>query len=276
MRAASGRPKICVRRARTSRRRTSHNHRLFEPRSPSAFRAGFPSFTSALRRTGTFIARSGHRHCHWRSYIMRIVRISRGSLTTGIALLALTLPSHGAQLKGQTTATTISSSAGAVEWDHGPVVAGQVTNLGVQDVCPPGLCDNHDLNVVLPSPAATFYTNNTATLTIKFTWTSSAPTDIDLFGVSPAGADHGPGAPDGLFTGPGYETLTITDPIDGLWHIRSTAALSPIPTSVHAVATLTAAAKPTSAAAPPQPHGVATFVNYAAPEDCPPGPVPGT
>jgi len=207
---------------------------------------------------------------------MRIVGISRGSLTTGIALLALTLPSHGAQLKGQTTATTISSSAGAVEWDHGPVVAGQVTNLGVQDVCPPGLCDNHDLNVVLPSPAATFYTNNTATLTIKFTWTSSAPTDIDLFGVSPAGADHGPGAPDGLFTGPGYETLTITDPIDGLWHIRSTAALSPIPTSVHAVATLTAAAKPTSAAAPPPPHGVATFVNYAAPEDCPAGPLPGT
>ena len=207
---------------------------------------------------------------------MRTVSSRHRWSTIAIALIALTLPSHRAQIEGQANTTSISTSSGTVEWDHGPVVAGQVINAGVQDVCPPGLCDNHDLNVILPAPAATFYTTNTATLTIKFTWTSSAPTDIDLFAISPAGADHGPGAPDGLFTGPGNETVTITDPLDGVWHIRSTAALSPIPTPVHASAILTTAPKPTSPAAPPSPHGVATFINYGAPEDCPQGPVPGT
>ena len=204
---------------------------------------------------------------------MRILRTGFGALAVTVALAS---PSHPTHLEAQATATTISSSSGAVEWDHGPVFAGQVTNLGVQDVCPPGLCDNHDLTVVLPAPASTFYSTNTATLTITFTWTSAAPTDIDLFAISPAAADHGPGAPDGTFTGPGNETLTITDPLDGLWHIRSTAALSPLPTAVHATATLTTAPKPTAAAPAPQPPGVATFVNYAAPEDCPAGSVPGT
>lgn len=160
---------------------------------------------------------------------MRIVRTPSRTLAITVAFVALASPSDRTRLTAQATATTISSSSGPVEWDHGAVVAGQVTNLGVQDVCPPGLCDNHDLNVVLPAPAATFYTTNTATLTVKFTWTSSAPTDIDLFAISPAAADHGPGAPDGTFTGPGDETLTITDPLDGVWHIRSTAALSPLP-----------------------------------------------
>ena len=207
---------------------------------------------------------------------MRIVRTHCGALAVTVALVALATPLQHTHVDAQATATTISSSSGPVEWDHGAVVAGQVTNLGVQDVCPPGLCDNHDLNVILPAAAATFYTTNTATLTITFTWTSSAPTDIDLFAISPASADHGPGAPDGLFTGPGNETLTVTDPLDGLWHIRSTAALSPLPTPVHAVATLTTAPKPTSPAPAPLPHGVATFVNYGAPEDCPAGTVPGT
>src|SRR3954462_10038749 len=207
---------------------------------------------------------------------MRIVRTGCGAFVAAVALVALASPLHRTHLKAQTTATTVSSSSGTVEWNHGAVFAGQVTNLGVQDVCPPGLCDNHDLTLVLPAPASTFYSTNTATLTIAFTWTSSAPTDIDLFAISPAGADHGPGAPDGTFTGPGSETLTITDPLDGVWHIRATAALSPLPTSVHAVATLTTAPKPATPAPAPQPHGVATFVNYAAPEDCPAGTVPGT
>src|SRR6266850_1526138 len=179
---------------------------------------------------------------------MRIVRTGCGALVVTVALVVLASPLPRIHLKAQTTASTVSSSSGPVAWDHGAVVAGQVTNLGVQDICPPGLCDNHDLGVVLPAPAATFYTTNTATLTIKFTWTSSAPTDIDLFAISPAAADHGPGAPDGTFTGPGVETLTITDPLDGMWHIRSTAALSPLPTPVHAVATLTTAPKPTKPA----------------------------
>jgi hypothetical protein len=172
-------------------------------------------------------------------------------------------------VSAQSSGDSISSTSGPVEWDYLPVVAGQVTNLGIQDICPPGLCDNHDLRVVLPSPAATFYTSMTAKLTIKFTWTSAAPTDIDVFAISPTGADHGPGAPDGTFTGAGEETLTVTDPLDGLWHIRSMAALSPIPTSVHTVATLTVAQRPTTTVAPPSPNGAPTFINYSAPEDCP-------
>jgi hypothetical protein len=193
-----------------------------------------------------------------------------------VALALLALPARPAPVGAQAAPGTISSSSGPIAWDYGPVVAGQFTNLGAQDVCPPGMCENHDLTVVLPARAATFYTTSTATLTIKFTWTSSAPTDLDVFAISPAAADHGPGAPDGRFTGPGYETLTITDPLDGVWHIRSMAALSPLPTPVHAVATLTTAAKPASPQPAPPPNGAPTFVNYAAPEDCPAGTVPGT
>src|SRR4051812_16768778 len=108
---------------------------------------------------------------------MRIVWTRCLGVAVTLALAALDSPWHAARLEAQTAATTISSAAGTVEWDHGPVFAGQIINAGVQDVCPPGVCDNHDLRVVLPAPAATFYSTNTATLTITFTWTSSAPTD---------------------------------------------------------------------------------------------------
>jgi hypothetical protein len=202
---------------------------------------------------------------------MRVVRSGR-SMCFGCAVVVATLmvlSDSASSVSAQATAGSISSTSGSVQWDYAAVVAGQVTNAGVQDVCPPGLCDNHDLTVVLPSPAATFYQTMTATLTIKFTWTSSAPTDIDIFAISPSGADHGPGAPDGLFTGAGEETLTLTDPVDGPWHIRAMAALSPLPTSAHAVATLTIAPKPTAPVPAPAPNGAPTFINYAALEDCP-------
>ncbi len=78
------------------------------------------------------------------------------------------------------TGSTISATSGPVSWDFGPVVAGTVTNVGIQDTCPPGLCDNHDLTVTLPAPAATFYQTNTVQLTLKYTWTSTAPTDLDI------------------------------------------------------------------------------------------------
>src|SRR5437899_9794515 len=92
-------------------------------------------------------------------------------------------------------------------------------------------CDDHDLTVVLPAPAATFYQTMTAKLTINYTWTSSVPTDLDVFAISPTGADHGPGSPDDTSTGAGQEILTVTDPIDGVWHIRSVAALLPVTTT---------------------------------------------
>jgi len=184
-----------------------------------------------------------------------------------LVLLLHDTPSVSAQA-GPPPSSSISSSSGPVSWDFGPVVAGTVTNVGIQDVCPPGMCDDHDLTVVLPAPAATFYQTMTAKLTITYTWTSTVPTDLDIFAISPSGADHGPGSPDDTSTGSGIEALTMTDPIDGVWHIRSVAALAPLPASAHAVATLTTAARPTTAPPPPPAPGVPAFVNYPAPEDC--------
>src|SRR6266567_7536754 len=163
---------------------------------------------------------------------------------------------------------TISSSSGPISWDFAAVAGGTVINVGIQDICPPGMCDNHDLTLVLPAPAATFYQTMTAKLTINYTWTSTVPTDLDVFAISPSGADRGPGSPDDTSTGAGQEILTVTDPIDGVWHIRSVAALVPVPTAAHAVATLTIATRSTTPLPPPSPSAPA-FVNYPAPEDCP-------
>jgi hypothetical protein len=204
---------------------------------------------------------------------MRIDR-SMGLITlvTMLSAAALVLllhdaPSVFAQI-APPPSSSISSSSGPVSWDFGPVVAGTVTNVGIQDVCPPGMCDDHDLTVVLPAPAATFYQTMTAKLTITYTWTSTVPTDLDIFAISPSGADHGPGSPDDTSTGSGIEILTMTDPVDGVWHIRSVAALAPLPASAHAVVTLTTAARPTTPPPPPPAPGAPAFVNYAAPEDC--------
>jgi hypothetical protein len=204
---------------------------------------------------------------------MRMIRsagcVSLVSLlyVAALALLLRDAPSVSAQA-GPPPSSSINSGSGPVSWDFGPVVAGTVTNVGIQDICPPGMCDDHDLSVVLPSPAATFYQTMTAKLTITYTWTSSVPTDLDVFAISPSGADHGPGSPDDTSTGAGIEVLTVTDPVDGVWHIRSVAALAPLPASAHAVVTLSTAARPTTAPPPPPAPGAPAFVNYPAPEDC--------
>src|SRR5207249_9675534 len=64
------------------------------------------------------------------------------------------------------------------------------------------------------------------------------------------------------------EVLTVTDPIDGLWHIRSVAALAPVPTAAHVAVTLTIAPRPTAPIPPPPAPGAPTFINYPAPDDC--------
>src|SRR5712692_148814 len=184
-----------------------------------------------------------------------------------LAVLFHDTPSVSAQT-GTPPSSTISSTSGPVSWDFAPVGGGTVTNVGIQDICPPGMCDDHDLTVVLPAPAATFYQTMTAKLTIKYTWTSTVPTDLDVFAISPSGADHGPGSPDDTSTGPGEEDLTVTDPIDGFWHIRSVASLTPVPTSAHAVVTLTTAPRPTTPPPPPPAPGAPAFINYPAPNDC--------
>jgi len=167
------------------------------------------------------------------------------------------------------SSSSISSNSGPVAWDFGPVAAGTVTNVGIQDTCPPVLCDNHDLTIVLPTPAATFYKTNTAKLTLKYTWSSTVPTDLDIFTISPNAADHGPGSPDDTSTGAGEEDLTLTDPVDGLWHIRSVAATPPVPTAAHLVATLTVAPRPTTPPPPPPAPGAPAFINYPAPDNIP-------
>ena len=204
---------------------------------------------------------------------MRLVRsagwIVPVSLLSVSALTVLfhNTPAVSAQT-GPPPSSSISSSSGPVSWDFSAVGGGTVTNVGIQDICPPGMCDDHDLTVVLPAPAATFYQTMTAKLTITYTWTSTVPTDLDVFAISPSGADHGPGSPDDTSTGPGIEILTVTDPVDGVWHIRSVAALAPVPTTAHSVVTLTTAARPTSPPPPPPAPGAPTFVNYPAPPDC--------
>ena len=186
---------------------------------------------------------------------------------SALSVLFHNTPAASAQT-GTPPSSSISSSSGPVSWDFAAVGGGTVTNVGIQDICPPGMCDDHDLTLILPAPAATFYQTMTAKLTITYTWTSTVPTDLDVFAISPSGADHGPGSPDDTSTGPGIEILTVTDPVDGVWHIRSVAALAPLPASAHAVVTLTTAARPTPPPPSPPAPGAPTFVNYAAPEDC--------
>src|SRR5205085_11755838 len=136
---------------------------------------------------------------------------------------------------------TISSTSGPQSWSYAPVVARTVVDTGTEDLCPPGVCDNFDLTVVLPAPAATFYQTYTATLAFHYAWSSTVPTDLDIFAYRPDGAKYGPGSPDTNTAGANYEDLAITDPTDGVWHIRSVASLSPLPTAAQATATLTIA-----------------------------------
>src|SRR5882762_7458996 len=210
------------------------------------------------------------------SYGGRLMRLVRSAVwivpVSLLSVFALTVLFHNTPAVSAQTGTppssSISSSSGPVSWDFAAVGGGTVTNVGIQDICPPVMCDNHDLTVVLPAPAATFYQTMTAKLTITYTWTSTLPTDLDIFAISPAAADHGPGSPDDTSTGAGIEVLTVTDPVDGVWHIRSVAALAPLPTVAHAVVTFTTAQRPTSPPPPPPAPGAPTFVNYPAPDDC--------
>jgi YVTN family beta-propeller protein len=125
---------------------------------------------------------------------MRIVR-SLGWIVPVSLLCAASLflllhdaPSVSAQTSSPPS-SSISASSGPVAWDFAAVGGGTVTNVGIQDICPPGMCDNHDLTVILPGPAATYYRTMTAKLTIKYTWTSTVPTDLDIFAIIPVGAN---------------------------------------------------------------------------------------
>lgn len=187
-------------------------------------------------------------------------------VVAGATLLVSSLLVTGKVIQAATPASATIASGGTVSWDFAPVVAGTVLNTGVQDVCPPGPCDNFDLAVSLPGNAApsTYYQSNIGTLTITYTWNSTVPTDLDIFAISPNAADHGPGSPDNTSTGAGIEVLTITNPLPGTWHVRSVASLAPVPTGAHAVATLNFSPRTPPPSPTPNPADP-TFLNYHAP-----------
>src|SRR5713226_5830208 len=142
---------------------------------------------------------------------MRVIRAF--TWTAAVCLLSLPVlmlllnetPSVSAQT-GTPPSSSISSTSGPVSWDFAAVGGGTVTNVGIQDICPPAMCDDHD--------------------------------------------------------------LTLTDPIDGVWHIRSVASLVPVPTAAHVVITMTVAPRPTSPLPPPPAPGAPAFIIYPAPNDC--------
>src|SRR5260370_13840178 len=107
---------------------------------------------------------------------MRIVRYT-GLITLVSLLCVATLvlllhhtPSVSAQT-GPPPSSSISSSSCPVAWDFASGGGGTVTNGGIQDICPPVMCHDHDVTLVLPAPPATFLLTLTAKLTIKYTCT---------------------------------------------------------------------------------------------------------
>src|SRR5260370_15568658 len=97
---------------------------------------------------------------HWRGELMRIVRYT-GLITLVSLLCVATLvlllhhtPSVSAQT-GPPPSSSISSSSGPVAWDFAAVGGGTVTNVGIQDIFPPVICDDTHLTVVFPAPAPT-------------------------------------------------------------------------------------------------------------------------
>src|SRR5882762_11309047 len=205
------------------------SHTYYEVISPvlSSHSQGVSQSSGQIKRRRLLM--KGVRACSWISFVVLLLALT--------AALLFIDPSPAWAQVAPPPSSTISSTSGTLAWDFGPVGGGTVVNEGIQNICPPVMCDDHDLTVVLPAPAATFYQTMTAKLTFKYTWTSTLPTDLDIFAISPNAADHGPGSPDTTSTGPGEEDLTVTDPIDGVWHIRSVASLAPLPTVAHAVVT---------------------------------------
>src|SRR5207249_4312883 len=99
--------------------------------------------------------------------LMRVIRAF--TWAAAVCLLSLPVlmlllnetPSVSAQT-GTPPSSSISSTSGPVSWDFAAVGGGTVVNVGIQDICPPAMCDDHDLTIVLPAPAATFYQTMTA------------------------------------------------------------------------------------------------------------------
>ena len=122
----------------------------------------------------------------------------------------------------------------------------------------------HEVLVRLPASDTQFYAQNAAVLSFELTWSSSAPTELDLFAVGPAsdgssgvntstscpsapscpnGLPFGFGRPDTFASGPNHETITLHDPRSGIWTVEVLAAAAgsttyTVPTASEATASL--------------------------------------
>src|SRR5437879_12358781 len=108
------------------------------------------------------------RFCFWTSFVVLLL--------ASTAALLVTDPLPVRAQVGTPPSSTISSSSGSLAWDFAPVGGGTVINVGIQDICPPVLCDDHDLTVVLPAPAATTSQTITAKPTFQHPWPSPITT----------------------------------------------------------------------------------------------------
>jgi hypothetical protein len=155
----------------------------------------------------------------------------------GLALAAIPAsPFAATPASGTVSVTTKVAWDFAATYSH-TYFTGTIGQLIAQ--CPPGYCDNFDLTVKLPQPAAGLYATQTATLSLNYTWTSSTPTDMDLFVISPDNTMTGPGTPDDATPGAGIEKINLVNPKEGVYHVRSIASLTAAPQAAHGTASLT-------------------------------------
>ncbi|MFN2462573.1 MAG: hypothetical protein ABR573_01555 [Candidatus Dormibacteria bacterium] len=114
------------------------------------------------------------------------------------------------------------------------------TPASIETTCPqttPLMCSNYDLTVTLPSAPTTYYASHIVTMSIQYTWPGTDSNDMDVFAIAPDATEYGPGSPD--TTTDHFEDLAITDPMPGVWHIRSVVGTTPHATDSQATVTLT-------------------------------------
>ncbi|MHB8571894.1 MAG: sialidase family protein [Candidatus Dormibacteria bacterium] len=199
------------------------------------------------------------------------MRIPFARLRDALLLLVLAAPALSGQAATPPSGTL--QPGGSLAWDFLPVDGAYATpyqgpaGTGVEEKCPPVQCDNFDLTVQLPGDPATLYGSQVGLLSIRYTWVvppGNAPEDLDVYALGPDAKETvhiGPGLPDYEYP---EEDLVVSNPVNGVYHIRSVANVTPVATAAHAVATLSLVPRVT-APSPTLPSGSPTFINYVPP-----------
>ena len=115
-------------------------------------------------------------------------------------------------------------------WNFAAVGRGVWSGGTIEFVCPPQYCDAYTLNVVLPSPDSTFYTNHIATLKLTYTWNSTGPDDMDVFAFAPTVPKAGQALPTTPAPAPAGSPRDL-QPQSGPWTIESYVGVSDEPTA---------------------------------------------